>query len=258
MRLQISIGGWTAINKNRQPEKMNIPRIKFRKNPPKEETVVLLHGMLRKGGSMRPVEYYLRNEGYDIVNITYPYNKLTLQELTDYLHSQLQLSSHFNNASKVHFVTHSMGGLVTRYYLSKHKPAHLGRVVMLGPPNKGSEFADFVMERKNLRRVFERVYGPAGKQLRTGERHADNEIGIDYEIGVIAGSRSVNPLAPYVLDGENDGYVPVESTKIDGMKDHIVMKTTHSFMMYSPSVLRQIRYFLKYARFYRKPGAAPG
>lgn len=219
---------------------------------PGNETVVLLHGILRSGMSMNILKYRLRYEGYDIVNITYPGNKKTLEELTEFLHKELSLSPSFNGASKVHFVTHSMGGLVTRYYLERHRPANLGRVVMMAPPNKGSEFADFMCDKKSLCRIFEKVYGPAGQQLRTNHEHAEDKV--DYEVGVIAGSRSINPVAPFVIrDDRHDGIVPVERTKIDGMKDHIVLPASHTLMMYNPGVQKQISHFLKNGRFDHSP-----
>ena len=216
-----------------------------------KETVILLHGMLRTGKSMRTVQYYLGRKGYDVISITYPANKHNLQELTEFLHDQLKLSDSFNKASKVHFVTHSMGGILTRYYLSKFRPANLGRVVMMGPPNQGTELADFMTDKKRLGPIFQKVFGPAGQEMRASHKHNDKPV--DYEIGVIAGSISINPLAPYVLEDDNDGIVSVESTRLDGMKDHIVMKSTHSFMMYNPKVMRQIDHFLKNGTFQHKP-----
>ena len=223
-------------------------------NTPKKkngEAVVLLHGILRSNFNMTPMSLYLKREGYETININYPSREHDLENLTKFLNDKLSMSKTFNNASKVHFVTHSMGGLLTRYYLTKHKPNNLGRVVMMGPPNNGSEFADFMMEYKPLKTAFEKVFGPAGTQLTTSHVHNTNDI--KYELGVIAGRRSVNPIAPWVLDGEHDGIVPVERTKIKGMKDHIVLPTTHSFMMVSPSVMKQTAYFLKKGKFDRQP-----
>ena len=213
----------------------------------RKETVVLLHGVLRKGGSMKPVELTLKRQGYDVLNITYPSNKHSLEELTDFLHTELKLADSYNKAAKVHFVTHSMGGILTRYYLHKYRPHNLGRVVMMGPPNKGSEFADFLTDKKSLRPIFERIYGPAGSQMRTVHNHA--KMKIDYDVGVIAGSVSVNPLAPFVLPKGHDGIVPIENTKIDGMKDHIIVSAPHTLMMYNPKVWKQIHSFLQNGRF---------
>lgn len=219
-------------------------------NTVKKDLVILLHGICRKGSSMLPVELYLKNAGYDVMNITYPANKMTLEQLTDDLHDQIAASSQFNAAANIHFVTHSMGGLLTRYYLSKHRPANLGRVVMMGPPNTGSEFADFMLENETLRPLFEAVFGPAGGQLRADYTHAAETMKIDYEVGVIAGTLSINPLAPHVLGNTpHDGIVPVSKTVIEGMKDHILLPATHTMMMYNWKVLKEIGEFLSNGKF---------
>ena len=218
-----------------------------------KDLVILLHGICRKGSSMLPVELYLKNMGYDVLNITYPANKMTLEQLTDELHDQITASDKFNAAANIHFVTHSMGGLLTRYYLSKNRPENLGRVVMMGPPNTGSEFADFMLENEILRPLFEAVFGPAGGQLRASYSHAAETMTIDYEVGVIAGTLSINPLAPHVLGNtEHDGIVPVSKTVIDGMKDHILMPATHTLMMYNLKVLKEIGEFLTNGKFSAK------
>jgi pimeloyl-ACP methyl ester carboxylesterase len=220
---------------------------------PKEkngELVILLHGALRRGSSMNLMSRYLQRDGYDTLTVTYPSNRQTFEELADYLHAQLSASDQFNSASKVHFVTHSMGGIVTRYYLGKNRPAQLGRVVMMGPPNQGSEFADFMTESERLKPIFDKIFGPSGAQMTTAHSHAAAGK-IDYDVGVIAGSSSINPLAPWVLDGAHDGIVPVERTRLDGMKDHIVVRTTHTMMMYNPRVMRQARAFVRNGSFTR-------
>ena len=222
----------------------------FRRKARKNETVVLLHGILRAGSSMKPIELYLDQQGYDILNLTYPSNKMPLEQLTDNLHEQIGTAETFNDAAKIHFVTHSMGGLVTRYYLAQHRPNHLGRVVMMGPPNSGSEFADFMLDNKVTRPLFENLFGPAGAQLRADYEHATGAMKIDYEVGVIAGTLSINPLAPLVLgDTAHDGIVPVSKTVIEGMTDHILIPATHTMMMLNPKVLKEIGGFLDNGKF---------
>ncbi len=222
----------------------------FKKQPRKNETVVLLHGILRAGSSMKPVELYLENRGYDVLNISYPSNKMTLEALTDSLHEQISTADKFNNAAAVHFVTHSMGGILTRYYLAQHRPEHLGRVVMMGPPNTGSEFANFMSDHELLGPIFNNIFGPAGQQLRADYKHAANTMDIDYQVGVIAGTLSINPLAPMVFgDIAHDGIVPVSKTVIDGMADHILLPATHTMMMYNWNVLKEINGFLENGAF---------
>jgi pimeloyl-ACP methyl ester carboxylesterase len=226
------------------------------KLPKNGETVVLLHGALRRGSSMKLLSKYLEHNGYDTLSITYPSNKQTFEQLADFMNDKLSIAGQFNAATKVHFVTHSMGGIVTRYYLGKHRPAHLGRVVMMGPPNQGSEFADFMSETEKLKPLFARMFGPSGAQMTTGHDHTAAGK-IDYDVGVIAGSVSINPLAPWVLDGEHDGIVPVERTKVDGMKDHIIVRATHTLMMYNPRVWKQVGSFLGTGEFDHKEPPAP-
>ena len=211
------------------------------------EFVVLLHGLLRSATDMALLAKYLEKQGYQTANILYPSRKMRLEDLTAFVADKIAVHPGFRAAKTLHFVTHSMGGLIVRYYLAARRPEHLGRVVMLSPPNTGSELADILHGNKILGPVFRAVFGPAGAQLKTDYRHPDGAI--DYPLGIIAGSGSINPLAPWMLKGGHDGIVPVERTKIPGMHDHIVIRATHSFMMFNPKVMRQVACFLKDGRF---------
>lgn len=225
-------------------------RMKSRKNKDMpRDLVILLHGIMRSKADMLPLTALLRAQGYDAVNILYPSRTKSLEEITDFVHEKITKSKKYSPDKVMHFVTHSMGGIIARYYIATRRPAHLGRVVMLGPPNTGSEFADFMNENKILGPVFKAVFGPAGQQLVTGYKHIDTAI--DYPLGVIAGNASINPLAPWVLDGEHDGIVPVERTRIEGMADHIVLHTSHSLMMFNPGVMAQVVTFLDKGKFKR-------
>lgn len=193
----------------------------------------------------------LRHEGYAVINNSYPSREKTLPELSAHLRGQLEAAPAFRAATRVHFVTHSMGGLVARYFLHEHRPANLGNVVMLSPPNQGSEFADFMREQETLKNFYSRVFGPAGEQLTTDFNHAVGPV--DYPLGIIAGTLSINPLAGYVLPdgGAHDGIVPVARMKIEGMTDMIEVPATHSLMMFNPAVGRQVSHFLKHQTFNR-------
>ncbi len=219
-----------------------------------KEIVVLLHGILRSKTDMLPLTMHLKKHGYEAINILYPSREQSLEDLTDFVHEKMLASEHYESADKIHFVTHSMGGLIARYYIAKRRPHHLGKVVMLGPPNTGSEFADFMSETEILAPVFKAIFGPASAQLTTDYEHIDHDI--DYPLGVIAGNMSINPLAPWFLSGEHDGIVPVERTKIEGMADHIVIQATHSFMMFNSKVMDQVKCFLDEGKFHHEASAS--
>lgn len=207
----------------------------------------MLHGILRSKTDMMMLGKFFKKNGYNIVNVLYPSRKEKLEDLSDFVHDKIINSPHYNKDIAMNFVTHSMGGLIARYYIARQKPENLGKVVMLSPPNTGSEFADWLSETKILAPIFKSVFGPASAQLTTNYQHIDGDI--TYPLGIIAGSLSINPLSPWILDGENDGMVPVERTKIGGMMDHIIIPTTHTLMMFNKNVMQQSLYFLRNNKF---------
>jgi pimeloyl-ACP methyl ester carboxylesterase len=211
--------------------------------------VVLLHGLGRTKMTMLPLAGYLSFSGYDVVNIDYPSRKKPIGDLVEDISRTLE-ERHLDPSRKVNFVGYSMGGLMIRAYISKHRPSNLGSVVMIGTPNQGSEVADFLKDYS----FYKKYFGPAGQQVTTDQRPIQGLLGdIDYDLGVIAGQLSVDPISSLlIIPGSNDGKVSVERTKVANMKDHIVINTTHTFMPDNPVVMQQVRHFIEHGRFKRK------
>lgn len=217
------------------------------------DTVVLLHGIARTRRSLFRIERALRREGFDARGITYPSLRHDLAELAGFLAETMTREGIWQRSGKVHFVTHSMGGLVLRRYLATRRDAipanRLGRVVMLGPPNRGSEVADRLKDLPPYRWF----YGPAGQELTTEARMAPDAAPY-YELGIVAGSGGwPYSVAGRLLPAPHDGRVSVARTTVPGMADHVVLPAMHSVMLWNPEVHRQIVHFLKHGRFSRNP-----
>ena len=213
------------------------------------ECVVLLHGLARTSDSMNLLESQLEERGYRVANFDYPSRQKPIEELAEPTINQgLDACT---DAPTVHFVTHSLGGILIRYYLESHHIQQLGYVVMLAPPNKGSEVVD------NWQNVpgYQALNGPAGIQLGTDKNSIPNQLGtVDFPLGIIAGNRTFNPILSLSLPNPDDGKVSVESTKVDGMTDFIEVPHTHTFIMRSEQVIQQVIHFLQHGRFLRFSG----
>jgi pimeloyl-ACP methyl ester carboxylesterase len=210
------------------------------------QCVVLLHGLARTRRSMAKMERALHDEGYFVINYDYPSRQLTIDELAHRVIDQCLQNCRKHGCQQINFVTHSMGGILVRHYYYHHPTDDLQRVVMLGPPNQGSEAVDRL---KNLP-GFYWLNGPAGVQLGTSEQDMPRQLGAaNFELGVIAGRRSINLLLSSMIPGQDDGKVSVESTKMDGMTDFISLPCTHTFMMRNSEVIRQTLFFLEHGHF---------
>lgn len=208
--------------------------------------VILLHGLARTRLSMQVMEFVLKKQGYCVININYPSRQLPIVELASIAIDEGLRKCSPKKPDTIHFVTHSLGGILVRQYTQQHNIPDLKRVVMLGPPNQGSEAVDKL---KHLP-VYGLVNGPAGLELGTSDEDLPKKLGpVNFELGVIAGSKSLNPLLSSLISGQDDGKVSVESTKIEGMKDFITLPITHTFMMLNRETIHQTIYFLQHGNF---------
>ncbi len=209
------------------------------------DCVVVMHGLARSASAMKPVVKPLQKAGYNVVNVDYPSTSKPVAQLAPLAVAGLGISQCPDNDT-VHFVTHSMGGILVRYFLQDNVVPNLGKVVMIAPPNQGSEVVD------RLRHVpgYNLINGPAGQQLGTDDNSVPGQLGpVDFTLGVIAGTKSINPLFSIFLPSPNDGTVAMESTKVAGMDDFIALHRTHTFIMRADDVIHQVLYFLKHSRF---------
>lgn len=210
-----------------------------------EEAVILLHGLGRTRASMRIMQWALEHHGYRVVNPSYPSRKARIEELADLVIPDAIAAC--GEARQIHFVTHSMGGILLRHWAARHPLPRPGRAVLLGPPNGGSEIVD----RFGAWSLFKTINGPAGSQLGTGADSVPRALPAlsDLQVGVIAGSRSWNPIYSAAIDGPNDGKVSVASAFEIEARDKLVLPVSHTWMMMNPRVISATLRFLEDGRF---------
>jgi len=208
------------------------------------ESVILLHGYGRTTFSMLPLQNRLQEAGFMVHNIGYPSMRRSPAELVELLDDRLQ--SCCGTSPRIHFVTHSLGGILVRAYLAEKHVDNIGRVVMLAPPNRGSEIADIA----NGSTLLHAILGPTVVQLGTGEDSLPNRLPPPwYELGVIAGIDDINPIGSFFVPEPSDGTVSVASTRLAGMTDFVTVRKSHTFIMRSTDVADYIIRFLRTGRF---------
>lgn len=213
---------------------------------PGQEAVVLLHGLGRTNRSMKPMEKALVAAGYVVYSIQYPSTKKSVEQLADEHLAPLLVECQATEPGKIHFVTHSLGAIVLRQYFINHTLNNVGRIVMLGPPNQGSE----VVDKLGSFTLYDWINGPAGQQLGTSSNSLPNQLPVPpVEFGVIAGNRSINWILSTMIPGPDDGKVSVDRTQSQGMVDFVTVTTAHPFLMRNRKVIALTIAFLRDGSF---------
>lgn len=223
--------------------------------PPSSECVVLLHGLARTAASMQVLAQALAGESYRVANVDYPSRRHRIEALSEVAVSVGIDACRHAGSMRISMVTHSLGGILVRDYLSRHPDAPVQRLVMLGPPNHGSAVVDHLRDMPG----FRWLNGPAGLQLGTGpDGHALQLGPASVDTAVIAGSRSINLYLSTLLEDPDDGKVSVASARLDGMCGMLVLPVSHPFIMQDEDVLRQTISYLRTGRFTAGDAQYPG
>jgi pimeloyl-ACP methyl ester carboxylesterase len=211
--------------------------------PGNKEIIVLLHGLGRNNTSMWLLASRLEEAGYYVQRVGYSSLHQNPDEILKDISSQINQCCQ-RHAQSVHFVGHSLGGLMIRAYLQDNKVNKLGRVVLLGTPNKGTEAVDHFSDGWLID-----LLGPTARALGTGNESFPNSLQAPYyPVGIIAGERK-NKLIDPVIPGRDDGVVSIEATKIDAMTDFVIIETSHIMMRYDREVADQTIEFIKRGAF---------
>ncbi|MGD1084457.1 MAG: alpha/beta fold hydrolase [Verrucomicrobiota bacterium] len=222
---------------------------------PPRDRVILIHGLGRTPLSLIRLQLALERAGYQVTNLRYPSHGGDVEQLAEeYLHKAV-VSQNPGAPGKIHFVTHSLGGIIVREYLARHVVTNLGRVVMLAPPNHGSELADH-LGKNWLGRL---ILGPAGREMGTSASDLPARLGpARFQLGVIASDGPGIPWNCLVFHGASDGIVSVQSAKLDGMADFLVVHGSHTLIMWRADVVGQVLAFLGDGHFARIVTDPPG
>ena len=209
-----------------------------------EHLVLLLHGLGRSPALFKKMERALRTQGYQAVAMAYPSLHGDISAHANNLNALLEK---LEGVERVSFVTHSLGGLVVRAALGRGeaKKAHIEveRIVMIAPPNQGSQLAQALGEWK----LFGLILGPSAVAIAEGIAPALPKL-TGYEIGVVAGGTGADGFNPW-LSGDDDGVVTVAETKLSGMQDFLLLEATHTFLPQKSKALEASLNFLEFGRF---------
>lgn len=213
------------------------------------DTVVLIHGLMRSRRSMWMVGVWLRYQGYRVVSIGYPSMRMSIAEAVEkHIEPRLAiLMLKLEPGAKVHFVTHSMGGIVFRAWAARRYAAFpLGRAVLLAPPNRGSEIIDELRQWGWVRWLL----GPVSAELGTDAASTPNSLGpLPQDTGIIMGNRDRMPFFRRLLKAESDGVVTIASAQGEGAAEFTLLPTDHTLIILQPAVIRAVHRFLQSGSF---------
>jgi pimeloyl-ACP methyl ester carboxylesterase len=212
-----------------------------------DDYVILLHGIAGFSHSMKPLAKELHRQGYTVINVNYPSTLYDIPTIAETFLDSVVTTRCIDPERKIHFVTHSMGSIVTRYYIKSHREEiNLGRVVMLSPPNSGSEIVDTF--KTNI--AAKSIFGPALNQLSTESNSFVNTLGpVDYDVGIIMGNKAYYLPGSLILPGKDDGIVAIQSAPVEGMKDFEIISDNHTNIMTNKKVIKEVICFLKEGNF---------
>ncbi|HEY7884615.1 MAG TPA: alpha/beta hydrolase [Cellvibrionaceae bacterium] len=213
-----------------------------------QQIVVMLHGLARSDNSMNKMQDAIAAQDFKTCNIAYPSRDFTIEVLAAEKVLPKVLECTGGSEAPIHFVTHSLGGILVRQISQIDSELTIGRVVMLGPPNGGSEVVDKLGDLA----LFRWINGPAGQQLGTSADATPRALGpVDFELGIIAGKKSINLILSRLIPGKDDGKVSIENAKLEGMQDFLIVPVSHPFLMRDKYVIEQTLNFLQAGQFER-------
>nr|WP_231951063.1 alpha/beta hydrolase [Legionella waltersii] len=200
-----------------------------------KEIVILVHGLLRTSLSMMPLKSFLESQGYEVLYYKYPSTKYSIHEHGDHLSQYVQTIMHDNPGVTIHFVTHSLGGIIVREALpnlSKSQMGHIGYLVMLAPPNQGSMGAKFAVKLFPFVNYF----------IKPLAELSSDQAAYVHKVPV--------PQIPMgIIAGRYDSKVPPEYTRLAGQQSPVIIDATHTFIMNKYRTKKLIVYFLKHGKF---------
>ena len=228
----------------------SVPAIPYALSPAvtNKQCVVLVHGLWRSGWAMRSIADDLNDFAYQTVSVSYPSTSMSIPEIAErYLPPAIDECKQ-GGAEQIHLVSHSMGGIVVRQYLQNNHLPSGSKVVMLSPPNQGSELS----EKFGSEGWYQQIVGTAGASLTKKDSGIIvNLKPVEEPVGIIAAYRNWSLWPSTWLPEPNDGTVSVASMKLAEMDDFVLINSGHAMIRFDDATQEQIRHFLSTGRFYK-------